>query len=742
MPEYTLDLPKEDIDAVLRTKRKAREPKACYPCHSRKVKCDRKLPCDSCIKRDHADLCTYERPLKRRQLAINAGAASGDDYSRPGSPTYGAPTSDSAEPGVTLVGNKISVSKEKWDKLCGDLQNAQEIIENLRAGVDDTSQIGDQGAEQSTEHPEDTDRGVHVATSRMGTVHLGSRSVVAYMAGLGRSKSAQDAAKTVLEENVLPKLGLDNETVTYPFVDLWGSETSANDISGLCSALPDDKTCRDCWSYYRDVACTIYPVVYDKIGFEAQMNMMLQNRRETGGAQSSADLLEKERELTSQVYVCCAYQALRMTNFMSYPTLESVQTLLVICNVLAYNMNPGNAYVVLGMTVRIAFSLGLQTDDPRFSAQELYARRRVWWALAWQDSHYSVSYDRPTGTALCQPEIPYGRTSFPGNRSYAESMFQIIGLTLKIIRARLFQPKSSLPLATILDYKDRVAKIVADAAPHLRDRNQCVKKNDHLERLALKLHANYITSELCRSVIKGPTSGRAPSASSPGGTPDADMLESLRRDFIRGLCRTIKAFLELHAISSTGVRSWIGIQRAVSSAFLLAMQDECRTDPHMHGLLRSLEEVISERYTAQTSLWGPSHGGDSPYNTSSSSGSGSRGGSFSGPPTTVAPQWAKSMANSLKALRKLNDVLADPRAQQAQPMRSSVPVMHPSSYSMAQDQNNPSASLAPQAAAAMFSDVRGGGLMAPVTPDSTGSSDWNPANLVERAGQYVGAPLW
>ena len=59
-------LPQSQIDAIIRAKRKVREPKACYPCHARKVKCDRKLPCDGCIKRDHAELCTYERPLKKR----------------------------------------------------------------------------------------------------------------------------------------------------------------------------------------------------------------------------------------------------------------------------------------------------------------------------------------------------------------------------------------------------------------------------------------------------------------------------------------------------------------------------------------------------------------------------------------------------------------------------------------------------------------------------------------------------
>lgn len=38
-----------------------------------------------------------------------------------------------------------------------------------------------------------------------------------------------------------------------------------------------------------------------------------------------------------------------MTNFLSQPTIEAIQTLLIIGNVLSYNMNPGISYVLLGM---------------------------------------------------------------------------------------------------------------------------------------------------------------------------------------------------------------------------------------------------------------------------------------------------------------------------------------------------------------------------------------------------------
>ena len=55
----------EDIDLTLRKKRKVREYKSCYPCRRRKVKCNSEIPCRNCRARDHAQLCTYERPARR-----------------------------------------------------------------------------------------------------------------------------------------------------------------------------------------------------------------------------------------------------------------------------------------------------------------------------------------------------------------------------------------------------------------------------------------------------------------------------------------------------------------------------------------------------------------------------------------------------------------------------------------------------------------------------------------------------
>ena len=48
-----------DLRRVLRQRQLARNRRACLPCRERKVRCDHQQPCQTCLKRGHADLCFY-----------------------------------------------------------------------------------------------------------------------------------------------------------------------------------------------------------------------------------------------------------------------------------------------------------------------------------------------------------------------------------------------------------------------------------------------------------------------------------------------------------------------------------------------------------------------------------------------------------------------------------------------------------------------------------------------------------
>lgn len=255
------DLPQSQVDAIIRTKRKAREPKACYPCHARKVKCDRNLPCDGCVKRDHADLCSYERPSKKRIMTGSlpqsfSPTVPGETIIIPPEPPA-RPKPEAPVNRPSLVGQvgpgRVSIAREEWDNVRTRLREMEQTISNLRVGLERAEdghgssletgsiQSGDASSRSKAASPER--EGIHAPnTFGEGTVHLGSRSVLAYILN---NKSGSDQLQALLEGGILPKLGLDNESATYPFVDLWSSDMSTFDISAVCSALPTDQQCKE-----------------------------------------------------------------------------------------------------------------------------------------------------------------------------------------------------------------------------------------------------------------------------------------------------------------------------------------------------------------------------------------------------------------------------------------------------------------------------------------------------------------
>ncbi|KAF3479737.1 uncharacterized protein GIQ15_06713 [Arthroderma uncinatum] len=768
------NLPQSEIDAIIRTKRKVREPKACYPCHTRKVKCDRNLPCDGCVKRDHADLCSYERPSKKRHVNTPPPPDT-EDGARSLEGAGNVSVGDIEMHGMAADAERVSISKVEWESVCSKLKDMECAMSSLRAEmerVDANAMYQPQTALVSPEPPIDQARlprdeplsdreGIHAKNEYgNGTVHLGSRSVLAYLLG----GSSKEATQALLEGGLLPKLGLDNETATYPFIDLWSSDSSSYDIKSVCAAIPDDKQCRMLFKYYRNIAAIIYPVLSDIERFEEKFELTLRNRAAFGisendndevskpfgmptafigllfavlaaGCQSS-DMSGKERELTSQVYVCCSYQFLRATNFLSQPTLEAIQTLLIIGNVLSYNMNPGVSYVLLGMSLRMGMSLGLHVESHKFSPTQQYARRVVWWATAWQDSHFSLSYDRPSAMAFSHPDVPYHPESQPGRRSYFETICQLISLTLNIVRSRMLSTGSQVAYSTIQTYRAELKRILADTAPYLRDPMRCTSLSQNVERLGLKLHSSYITSEICR-----------PSLRQNADLNDATTI-ALRKDCITALSLTVEGYVELYSVNPQAARSWIGLQRAISSAFLLAVVGESKTDPNIWTLLRRLEVVLTERATEDDSSYisrKTGAGSSSPFATSSTKRASANlaEASLETPydptatavltsiPTDTETQWAKPLIKSLRALQKLNAALAVHLRQ-----NGAVPTTG-SAYTPASIYPQ----TVPPAVASSVTSARAGSIPPP-TPESSASGEWSFPTLLDRAAEYIDPPLW
>lgn len=365
--------------------------------------------------------------------------------------------------------------------------------------------------------------------------------------------------------------------------------------------------------------------------------------------------------------------------------------------------------------------------------------------MAWQDSHFSLSYDRPSTTAVSQPTIAYREGSKPGEYLYFESLCQVISLVLEVVRIRMLSPHAQMSFESIQGYKERIQKIILEAKPYLRDSQYCATVTQHLERVVLKLHSSYFASELCRPALK----------------PTADVNDqhtaSMRGDCIFNLMATVEAYIEMHNISTHAARSWITLQRAISSAFLLAVIEEAKSDPKVWTLLRQLEAIIAERASIERIY----DAGNVAANAGTLS-SPSRGlGTYdpitgaTNPPASIAPvmdptspaavpgsdtqtQWAKSLAKTHRALRKLLNAVGNPSTG-ADSGSTGTPAF-PNSSSFPNESNTyQNTSFAHPPSAGMTPSVSS---LPPPTPESTTSGEWAMPNILDRAAEYIHPPLW
>lgn len=206
--------------------------------------------------------------------------------------------------------------------------------------------------------------------------------------------------------------------------------------------------------------------------------------------------------------------------------------------------------------------------------------------MAFQNSHFSLAYDRPSITMVSQPEIPFDRKSVPGHRSYFETLCGIVSVALDLLRSRMLPGHAYMRYSKIRDFTQRIQRILSEASPHLRYRNRCVTLAEHIQRTELRLHSSYLTSVLCRVALER----HAP-------------LDDHRRMIVRDECLasligTVEAFVELHSLSSHSSRSWISLQRTIASVFLLVATEDGLSHPQTWDLIAKLDQALTSHVYA------------------------------------------------------------------------------------------------------------------------------------------------
>lgn len=245
----------------------------------RKVGCNYEKPCQKCADRNHPELCLYEPVWKRPKLE--------------------ASTSQSVlhEPQVEAPAIELSGINKRLNTI---EQSIQDLRDDLRyfvgtqarpVGISEPfpAEAGGRDSNSDTEAV-----GMHTSSAITGeTVHLGGNSVPAMVLAL-TTNSHEDTIRNLSGRSVLPLFGLDNETATYPFVDLWGMpHESAARIDGLCRLLPNDADCLQYFRQYRDTAHVLFPGVVDIAQFESDLTHFLITRAAAGNRPPSETATEQ-----------------------------------------------------------------------------------------------------------------------------------------------------------------------------------------------------------------------------------------------------------------------------------------------------------------------------------------------------------------------------------------------------------------------------------------------------------------
>ena len=289
--------------------------------------------------------------------------------------------------------------------------------------------------------------------------------------------------------------------------------------------------------------------------------------------------------------------------------------------VLLNDMKAEASWALLGLTCRLAQSLGLHKAQPLDgrqtpdAARKEMARRKLWYrsstrlhmdkVLTLPGGHVSGTIpSRPcplTGKHPCNfpfstqrltlvPSspmtnipccpIPLSPTANADGWAYVEAMYQLC----QTISQKLGPDSvANSTYEQILENCDAVMGIRDKLLVPLRSKEACKSAMDRLQHFAIRLHTSFIISVCCRPALM---------------RRDSTHLESDQKKFLADRCKenlteTVRMFLAMHQLSVIPTRSWAFTYNGLSSAVLLGILGETKADPEVRQLQGDLISALS-----------------------------------------------------------------------------------------------------------------------------------------------------
>jgi Fungal specific transcription factor domain len=375
--------------------------------------------------------------------------------------------------------------------------------------------------------------------------------------------------------------------------------------------LPEEEECTRLFAVYKNVSQMVFPGVANLDKLEQELFQFhlcrSQETRETGideqtiygksltwiallfsilasGSHFSDFYDKRTRSLTSKAFICCSFECLRITNFLSHPNLETLQAMLVFINVLLNMYNAGVSWAMLGLLIRLAQSQGLHKDSRSSSSSEMQNERaKIWWAILWQDSLISIIYDR--GGCVIDVSssigIPQEFDVEQGQWKFERCMYEVCRIGLEVVRERDLRSNLHETQIRMDEHEREILRLENAAAPWMRDLQYCTSFKERQQSLIFNIHKFYLMSEIFR----------------PALNPNAhktDRSRRMRQVCIDSLVSVVRAWSELLQIGGYPHRSWPAMHRTLSSALLLGILKEHEHDPKVLSLLKEFLQGLED----------------------------------------------------------------------------------------------------------------------------------------------------
>ncbi|UPK89930.1 hypothetical protein LCI18_000865 [Fusarium solani-melongenae] len=550
------ELTPEEASRIIHSHRKVRYGTACWPCRQRKVKCDNKQPCENCVKREHPRLCSY-KPNRSSTAKHSASAAP-------------------SEASVTNRKRTHSFSDSRPEESVRKVER-QDSWPRTIASLDEPEPAGDR--------------------------YLGQNSIPALLRE--QSSPINKGESVDIRQDMRSILGLDT-SAPFPLMSAHHLQRMTQDIS---NELPSDREVMKLFRAYKEIPQPFWGFVMDIDDLESKLMVYLEDRSRsaTNGVKSTKPVQASWlailfavlavgsqyhespyhiRTRDSQRYIQISFHFLRLGNFLLRPSFDSIQALLLTSFVLLNDMKAEASWALMGLTCRLAQSLGLHRTTPSDSRDSTppntqskeMIRRRLWWSCVWHDTLTSLSFDRcPMTNFPCCP-IPVMSPTPNGNYSYLETMYHLMEIISRRLNPDVMMSSS---YTQIVDNCEAVESLRSRTSPQLQFKESCKTALDRLQHYAIRLHTSFVISVACRPALRRDCEF------------EADQRKSLADRCKDNLTETVRMFLAMHQLSAIPTRSWAFTYHGLSSALLLGILCETKTDPEVRQLQGDLIAALS-----------------------------------------------------------------------------------------------------------------------------------------------------